>query len=669
MTGRSIFLGVLAAALISACCYFNDGVIRQGALVSDLMPVVVYGTLVSFLLLVNPLLRRLGIRWALTGRELATIAALVLIAGSVPSWGLVQCLPTSVMLPRHYARVRPGWSQSRVIDYAPKRMMPDVSVNEDRALNGYVAGLGEGDKHISVSEVPWQAWTQTLIFWVPVMLSVLMATLGLGIVFHRQWVHHEQMPYPISIFANALLPGEGQTRGSVFNQRFFWVGAVLVFAVNMNNYACRWWPQVFIPVRLYLDFTPLAPLFTNIIKGQGMLLLRPRILFSVVGLAYFIASDVSLSMALVPFIFCYVFGVLTGYGIVLRTGDHMSVKIEAFLFTGGYFGILLMLLYTGRHYYWNVFRRSLFLRADDRTVEEYATWGMRAFMVGTGLFIVQLVVVGLDWQLAVLYTGLALMVYIVVSRTIAETGAFHIGTEIFPGAILIGFFGASALGPQAIIIMFLVSVVVLVAPGWSPMPFIVQGFKLADMSGVDVAKIAKWSVLTLVLCVAIAVPITIYWQYDQGAPVGGWPHMVSTFPFENMVKIKHQLSAQGLLEQAESVHGWARFARLTPNFPCVAAFFIALGICLAIGICRLRFANWPFHPVVFVFLGGYQGKLMAGSFFLGWLLKTAVSKYGGERLYQRLKPLMIGVIAGDMFARLIPMIVGTVYYLVMGRQP
>jgi len=43
MTFRSVFLGLLGAALISSVCYFNDGIIRQGALVSHLMPVVVYG--------------------------------------------------------------------------------------------------------------------------------------------------------------------------------------------------------------------------------------------------------------------------------------------------------------------------------------------------------------------------------------------------------------------------------------------------------------------------------------------------------------------------------------------------------------------------------------------------------------------------------------------------
>jgi hypothetical protein len=108
---------------------------------------------------------------------------------------------------------------------------------------------------------------------------------------------------------------------------------------------------------------------------------------------------------------------------------------------------------------------------------------------------------------------------------------------------------------------------------------------------------------------------------------------------------------------------------MSPNAPCIAAFLIALAVALGIGFARLRFTHWPFHPVVFVFLGGHQAKMMGVSFLIGWMIKTLVNKYGGARLYNSLKPFMIGVIAGEMSARLIPMIVGAVVYAVTGQSP
>jgi len=61
--------------------------------------------------------------------------------------------------------------------------------------------------------------------------------------------------------------------------------------------------------------------------------------------------------------------------------------------------------------------------------------------------------------------------------------------------------------------------------------------------------------------------------------------------------------------------------------------------------------------------------LMAFSFGIGWAIKALVSKYGGGHMYQRLKPLMIGLIAGSMVAKFLPMIIGTVYYLITGHSP
>lgn len=667
MSVRSVLLGLAGALVISVVCYFNDCVIRQGMLIPHLMPVVVYGSLVVFLLAVNPLLRRLRPAWVFARSELATVVCLVLVACAIPSWGLIQCFPTSVMLPHQFNRLSPGWQQQNAIATAPPRMLADVS-DEDRALNGYVSGLGEGDRHITLGEVPWSAWTRTLAFWVPLMLTLVVMVLGLGIVFHRQWVHHEQLPYPISVFAHALLPEPGQSRGPVFSERLFWVGALTVFGIHLNNYLCAFWPQTLIPVSLRLDFGPLAELFPTLMRGTGFPLLQPIIYFAVIGIAYFIPSDVSFSMAAIPFIFCTIQGILASYGIMLRTGDHLSMKLEAFLFTGGYLGILLMLLYTGRRFYGSVVRRALGLRARDE-VDPHEVLGFRAFLAGTVLFVGQLVLVGLDWQVAVLWTFMALMIFVVVSRTIAETGAFHIGSEIFPAAILMGFMGASALGPRTIIIMFLLSSVLLGAPGWSPMPFLVQGLKLADMSGVKAGRIASWALVVLLLTLAVSLPVTLYWQYDRGVPGEGWPRMLSSFPFENIVKIKQQLRAQGTLEVAESVHGFERFAQLSPNGPCIAAFAIALAIALGIGFARLRFAWWPLHPVVFVFLGGHQAKIMGGSFLIGWGIKTVVNTYGGARLYQRLKPLMVGLIAGEMTARLVPTVVGSIIYIVTGRSP
>ena len=668
---RAIIVGLFCALGVAGFSSFNDFCIRQNFLVPNLMPIVLYGGLILFLAVVRPVLERFLPAAVLSGRELAVVAAFVLAACFVPGRGLMHCMPTSIMLPHHYARTNPGWRAEDAIAAAPARMLADVEDDGDVALTGYVTGLGQGDEHIGFSDVPWGAWRRTLCFWVPLVLSIAVASIGLAVVVHRQWADHEHLPYPISVFAGALLSGEGETRGGILRNRLFLAGLAFVLLVHMNNYAHSWWPDYLVRIPRNLDFTPLAGRLPLLVQGGGSMLLRPLLIFSVFGLSYFLASDVSLSLGTVAFVYCTMSGILQRYGVTLRTGHHLSLKIESFLFAGGYFGILLAAVYTGRYHYWSVLCRSLRLPWGSPDARSGEIWGMRVFLGGAVLFALQLVLVGLDWRLAAIYTAMVITIYVVVSRTIAETGAYFIGTEVFPGAIIWGFFGASALGPETMVIMFMVGVVLLAGPGWAAMPFSVQAFKLVDASGVRVPKVACWTAVVVVLSLAVALPLTLYWHYDRGAMASadGWGLATPRFPFENVVEVKQTLAAQGLLEGARSVRGWGRFLRMRPSVPCVSAFGIATLVAVGLAIGRLRFAWWPLHPVIFVFLGGYRSMVMAGSFLLGWLFKTVVMKYGGARLYQRLKALMFGLIAGDMLAGVIPMAIGAVYYLVTNEMP
>ncbi|HNR94497.1 MAG TPA: hypothetical protein PKK36_07805, partial [Kiritimatiellia bacterium] len=83
---------------------------------------------------------------------------------------------------------------------------------------------------------------------------------------------------------------------------------------------------------------------------------------------------------------------------------------------------------------------------------------------------------------------------------------------------------------------------------------------------------------------------------------------------------------------------------------------------------RHRFAWWPVHPLLFLVLGTWQSCLLAFSFLLGWGVKKAVTKYGGANIYQQLKPLMFGLIAGEMLGGVLPMIVSVIYYIATDGQ-
>ena len=58
----------------------------------------------------------------------------------------------------------------------------------------------------------------------------------------------------------------------------------------------------------------------------------------------------------------------------------------------------------------------------------------------------------------------------------------------------------------------------------------------------------------------------------------------------------------------------------------------------------------------------------AQSLLLGWVIKTGVTKFGGGKKYHELKPMMVGIIAGDLLGGLLFMIIGASYHAMTGRQ-
>lgn len=802
MTSRSIIIGMLGAITLCATGYFNDEVMDSTFLVGNHLPISIYGGLILFVLVVNPLLARLRRAWALSGREIAVVLVLLLAACFVPGRGLGKNWSAIVMLPWQHVRTNPGWqgeqtklepdnvrdwpsliaglrsggdppdlaalrehirarmpatlrdrlenvpaqgpvdkaTQSATLDAlnvlidgpslfrppdvvgarlpahvrhlthgsedvwsdanrrrlnrglldlafsgplvsrragplesAPPHALCDVSEDQNRVLDGYVTGLATGDEWISPGGVPWHAWAGPLLVWIPLVFTVTVGLIGLAAVVHRQWAEHEHLPYPIVTFTRALLPGaEGQV--GAFRERSFWIPGGLVFAIVLNNYACHWWPELLIPIRTRLDFSALAPLLPNFIRGGGgWMLSNLHIYFTGIGIAYLLASDVSFSTGVGPFLYLWFAGLLAGHGISLSVsgaGGRLSPSLNGFMCAGAYVAILLVLLWTGRHYYLTVLKRGVMLRTSQAAPDD-AVWGMRLLLVASLLAALQLVLLGLGWPLALAYIGVTLATQLVMGRLIAEAGVFYMLPTFTACSLLLGSFGANAIGPSALLIMQLATAVLMIDPSAAAMPFLVTGNGLAAEATDDLRRTSRWCALVVAVGIMVAIPVTIYLQYQGGATqVNGWVYnRGSTMVWDANADVRMTLAAQDALLEAETLAPRERFLAVAPNWACLGAFLAMAAIVLALAALRLRLAWWPLHPLMFAVWGTWHARPFAFSLLLGCLIKMLISKYGGARAYQKLKPCMLGLIAGELAGAIIPMIIGAVYYFATGRPP
>jgi hypothetical protein len=673
MTPRAVILGLVGAAFLCGFAYFNDNVIRQTQLVGNFIPLSVYGSLVIFLLVLNPLLNRWWRRAAFTGRELAVVVAVMLPASYIAGRGLMHYFTNVQMMPRHYARTEITWKRHDIVDRAPQALLADIpedDVKQSIVVDGFMQGLGEGTEHIGLGDVPWYAWRSSLFRWVLLIVPLLAAVVGMALVVHRQWSDHEHLPYPIATFAEALLPGADDRESPLLRHKGFLIAMGVVLAIHLNNYAFTWWPDYIIEIPRQFDFRSLTPLIPGLEREGDWALMNPTISFIVIGFAYFVPVDISFSLGIAPFTYAIIAGTLAGYGVSIRQGSQFYTNPLMFLYAGGYFSVFLVIAYTGRRYYSSVFARCLGIEYGDE-VERSAIWGGRAVLAGSLLFVVQLLILGLEWPWALLYTAGVLMVYVSLSRIVAETGAFVIHPYTFPTVMIWGFMGAYALGPQNLLIMFIVTSVILVVPREALMPFVVHALRIADRKGARPGPVATFGGAALAIGLAVAIPVTLYIQYDRGVMEAGngWTRYIPRMPHDATVKARNRLDAQGKLETSESASGIGRLFMAAPHWDCVAAFVISVVLVLTFTAGRLRFSWWPLHPVMFLVLGSVHARWVAVSFLIGCLIKVMANKYGGVPMYRRLKPVMIGLIAGDLLGGVLPIIVGALYFFITGEPP
>ncbi len=66
-------------------------------------------------------------------------------------------------------------------------------------------------------------------------------------------------------------------------------------------------------------------------------------------------------------------------------------------------------------------------------------------------------------------------------------------------------------------------------------------------------------------------------------------------------------------------------------------------------IVQQRYTWWPFHPISFPI--SMAVNKMFFTVLLAWLIKSAVLRYGGARLFMQLRPFFLGLILGELVPR------------------
>lgn len=659
MTWRAFILGLMVTTVICGITYFNDAVLKQNYLIGNYMPIVVFGPALVFIVFLNPLMRRLREGFSLRPSEFALIVTMGMCACAIPGTNLMRKFTTMLMLPHHLNRTEVGWKEGGVIDRVPDQMLADPSGDPSTQLDGFVQGLSTGTEQIAFSDVPWDAWTGTLSFWIPLILVLWLGMVGLGLVLHRQWSDHEKLPYPVVGFLNMFLEADISGKSLLRNRGFVLAGGI-VLLIHLSNYLYAW-NSSWIEFPLSINFTGLLDEYPILeeANGQAGHLVEPHVYFSVVAIAFFLSREVSLSMGLGPYLFGFVMTVLMMSGLnVQPTG------IKSNLFPpGACFGLITIILFTGWYHYLTVLKAALRIPVKV-DVLSHERWGMRIFLLSQFAFILILSRMDLDWRVAFFFSIALVATFVVLSRALAETGLFYMQTQWAPTLLILNILGNKTVGPNQVAILLLLGLVLHASPRAALLPFFVNGLKFLDLRRVSLNRGTSSAIAAVFVGLIVAIPVTLYIQYDRGVnysdlwAVEGIPRA----PFNFSMDVETALEAKGELAATQDLVGWDRFKHWEPNRTSVITFLLGFGVFLAVAGLRLRFAGWPLHPIVFLFWQTPHLAMFAFSFLLGWGIKFVVTRYGGQGGYAAIKPVIMGLFVGEMLGALIPLIIGWCFY-------
>jgi len=538
----------------------------------------------------------------------------------------------------------------------------------ERVYTGMTQGLPVGDETLPFSQTPIAAWIPALAFWLPLVLLMTLALVMLQLIVHRQWSHHEQLNYPIAAVATSLIQRQsGSLISDIFRARLFWFGVVPIFAIHLLNYCAVWFPGWVPNITLrWSQWDVVQSVFPSVSQAGGSSALGVgAIFFSVIGLAFFISSEVSFSMGIAGFV-VVIFNVMF-YAKTGTTTDLPSAR------SGAYIGYALILLYTGRTYYWAVARKALGLAGGASGDHAEPVWAARLFLLAFAGFTAVLVgAFGIDWFVALAYALTLMVFFLVFTRVVCETGVPFLQAGWQPAQLMTNVLGVSAIGAAPLVMIHYLGVVLSQDPRECFMPFAANALKMGENTGVKRMRLAWVGFAVIAVALVVGVIATLWGMYNFGSTKDAWAQMVVGINVGEATRGVNTLVETGQYASTTAASGLEKLPLIAENVGKAKELsWIAFGMITVVvfAVIRFRWAGFYIHPVLFLVWDTYPATQVWMSFFFGWMAKELVVRFGGGRVYQNLKPLFIGIIVGELAAVVVTLTVGWIYHLTTGLLP
>ncbi len=653
---RSLLLGLAGICFVCSLTAYNDYVMNNTYLIGNFLPIGLLLFFLVVLMLVNGPLHRWAPRQAFSSGELAVALGMTLVSCTLPSSGLMRYLPT--MLVGLHTTASAGGERLDTLQTLdlPAWLFPtaDGHTLQERANDpvfSFFYGRNpdvpiDGSFWDRLGAVPWQAWVTPTISWGLFLIALYGALLCLMVIVRRQWAENERLAFPLATVYASLIeaPQPGHALSGLLRSRGFWLAFTAVFIIHgfnaLHQYNAQW-PQIPISYDLSGIFAE------DPWRYIEMPVKTSALYFSVIGFTYFLQTNVAFSLW---FFMLAIQVVRMWFGAF---GSELTRPMQSDQTLGAVLVFALSLVWVGRHHWWLVLRQMVRPARPHEPQGRYlpysvAGWG---FVVCMASVIVWLWQAGSSLGAAVATAVLLVTFLLVVARVVAETGLIfvQINTPLnrpfvyalndLPEALTLRANLRGYFWNHMMFYMFTNDMRESMAA------YTVNAYRVADLRAYDVEPRWKRAVpFTLALVLALVVGFLVsgaamlYVEYNFAAPIdGSGAQVLNSYGVDDVPR--------AVLDSTRQFAGSSTGP--TENHNRMLNFGLGAAVTAALSGLRLRFVNWPLHPVGFLLVYSYPMGRIWFSVLLGWLAKLLLVKYGGSSTYRAARPYFIGMIIGE----------------------
>lgn len=572
---------------------------------SLMMPTVLY-------LLAARILRR----WLpFEDREL--LIGYIVLTATIPiiGFGGLRFIVEGMGYLQYFSEKQPQW-----LKYLP--FVGKLPVLQDQAA---AQGLYMGEM-----PVPWRAWTVPIAFWSTYLLALSGIWICLAGLLRRVWVNQERLSFPVAMMPLQVM----DKRDDIFRKPLFWIGFAIPAVLQSLLAIHDWMPSV--PAIQMKAFNA-APLLFSSPPWNAIRDLNVGFFPMAVGLAYFVPSNISFScwfFAILVRLFCVVSAV---FGV-----DPAGTKASRFPYyeeqaSGAWIAFAALMLWRARGHV-----RSTVTKSTSQAERD----AIRRLWIGAGactaLCGVMMYLAGIPTFMA----GPVILVYaayvLTGARVRAEAGGMWTFAPLWsPHDAVQAVSGTGGLTPGAVTSTGYFDLVHVDIRGQS-LPYLMEGMDIADKSGIPWRTVLIWVGIGSVTALALGWWSTLSTLYDVGAATAQanpYPINKATIAFnkvDRLVTNSQPIDPAGI---------WA----------------MAFGAVFTVVLTLAGRGLMGLNPIGYILANTMTMKSFIVPFFIAWLAKTLVLRYGGNRLYRRSVPLFVGIVLGDVVTQALWALVGQVF--------